>query len=150
MIGVVGVTSEDGSERIEANPDVYLPEWLDGVATKATPHGLFVLAVSGRCNCGNRRYYIAPDWKVPAEWGGGYMTGSCSGCLGTMELSDEWLPVEQAVDSYADLQPPDETAALEDTGDDDPDAVDEPFRYLAEAFRALDLDGELRHREGSE
>lgn len=96
------------SERVEPNPvDVPLPEWMEGTATKATGRGVFVLVVSGRCSCGNSKYHIAPDWKVPAEWGGGYMTDQCLECLGTIEYSGEWLRVDRAVDDHSELRPED-------------------------------------------
>lgn len=91
--------------QIEANPETCLPEYLEGASTKADDFGLWVLCVSGRCSCGNHDWGVAPDWKVPAEWGGGYMTSSCMECLGTMEYSDEWERVDRVVPEYSDLNP---------------------------------------------
>lgn len=87
------------------NPDTYLPDWMGDPATKADRCGVWVLCLSGRCSCGNWRYIVAPDWKVPAENGGGYMTDECYECFGTMEFSEEWERVDRLVSDYSELNP---------------------------------------------
>jgi len=92
---------EHSSEDVQAA----LPDWMGCPATKADQYGLYVLTLTGRCSCGNWRYIVAPDWKVPAEDGGGYMTDQCHQCLGTMEFEERWERVDRLVSSYAALRP---------------------------------------------
>ena len=89
------------AETVEYNPDTYLPEWLEGRATKSNPLGLWVLCVSGRCSCGNMDWGVAPEWMVP----GTFMTDTCHQCLGTMEYSEEWERVDRLVSDYSELNP---------------------------------------------
>lgn len=93
------------TEEIDANPDVYLPDYLESSSTKADRLGLWVLCVSGSCSCGYTDWGIAPSWKVPGEWGGGFLMSQCPDCLGTVEYSDEWERVDRAARRYSDLRP---------------------------------------------
>jgi len=93
----------------------HLPPKFEGTATKADGFGLWVLTVSGRCSCGATDWGIAPDWKVPAENGGGYMTSTCYECLGTMEFSEQWERVDRFVSEYSDLKPRSLAAGTERT-----------------------------------
>jgi hypothetical protein len=83
----------------------HVPPKFQGIATKSDRFGLFVLTLSGRCSCGATDWGIAPDWKVPAERGGGYMTSTCPECLGTMEHSEQWERVDRLVSDYSELKP---------------------------------------------
>lgn len=83
----------------------HVPPKFQGTATRSDEYGLFVLTVSGRCSCGATDYGLAPDWKVPAENGGGYMTSNCPKCLGTMEYSEQWERVDRFVSDYSELKP---------------------------------------------
>lgn len=91
----------------EANPDTWLPDAIGDPPTLGTPHGLQVLYLTGRCACGHRRSGVAPDHKVPAKWGGGYMTSDCSRCLGTIEYGEEWTRIDRVVSDYSVLRPED-------------------------------------------
>lgn len=113
--------SADGvsHERIDANPDTDLPDWMGNPSTKADPFGLWVLCVRGRCSCGYHGWGVAPDWKVPAEWGGAFMTKSCPDCLGTVEYSDEWQRVDRLVSDYSQLKPCEVQAGTQQEDDTD-------------------------------
>jgi len=82
----------------------HVPPMFQGTATKSDFDGLYVLTLSGRCSCGATDYGLAPDWKVPAERGGGYMTSNCPECLGTMEHSEQWERVDRFVSEYSELK----------------------------------------------
>lgn len=86
------------------NVEAALPEYLEG-APWVVRNGILILTLTGRCSCGNHEYRVAPDWKVPAENGGGYMTSQCTQCLGTMEYDEQWERLDRVVDKYADLKP---------------------------------------------
>jgi hypothetical protein len=83
----------------------HVPPMFQGTAVKSDFDGLYVLTLSGRCSCGASDYGLAPDWKVPAQGGGGYMTSNCPECLGTMEFSETWERVDRFVSDYSDLKP---------------------------------------------
>lgn len=95
-----------GTSDCKQNPDSYVPEYIQGTSTMADQHGLHILWLSGRCSCGYGDSGLAPNWKVPAEWGGGYMTTQCPECLGTVEYSEEWRRIDRFVPEYSDLKPP--------------------------------------------
>lgn len=84
------------------NVEAALPEYLDG-APWTVDNGIHILTLTGRCSCGNHDYRVVPEWKVPAEQGGGYMTSQCPQCLGTMEYSEQWERLDRVVNEYADL-----------------------------------------------
>ncbi|ELZ41875.1 hypothetical protein C472_00489 [Halorubrum tebenquichense DSM 14210] len=89
----------------------HVPPKFQGTAVKADSFGLWVLTVSGQCSCGATDWGIAPDWKVPAEHGGGYMTTTCPECLGTMEFSEQWERADRLVSEYSELKPRGEARA---------------------------------------
>lgn len=86
------------------NVEQSLPDYLEG-APWNVDDGIWILTMSGRCSCGNREWRVAPEWKVPAEEGGGYMTSQCLQCLGTMEWDEHWERLDRIVDEYSDLRP---------------------------------------------
>jgi len=83
----------------------YVPPIFEGTEVKPDYDGLYVLTLSGRCSCGATDYGLAPEWKVAAEHGGGYMTSNCPECLGTMEYSEQWERVDRLVSDYSELKP---------------------------------------------
>lgn len=89
------------------NAKAALPEYISDPPLKVDG-GIWLLTVSGQCRCGEFDWGLAPDWKVPAEQGGGYMTSQCSGCLGTMEYDEQWERLHNLVSEYSELRPEDE------------------------------------------
>lgn len=52
----------------------------------------YVLVLSALHHCGHSEWHMAPASKIPADHGGGFPTGQCPRCLGTLSYDEEWWP----------------------------------------------------------
>ena len=87
-------TCRGGNERFERFHD----DDLDVAARRDLRTGdVQVLVMTGYHHCGHSKTYLASSAKLPADEGGWYETSQCDGCLGTMEMREEWWPKEDVV-----------------------------------------------------
>lgn len=70
------------------------------VSARDNPIGdrIEVLVLVGRHHCGWHGWRLAPDWKVPADLGGGFYADNCPNCLGAAEWDEQWWPKSEFVE----------------------------------------------------